>query len=55
MCFERKEIECKMQMDSMQFMMPLAEDARYQFKPNRVEARILFFPFRAIMAQATEL
>ena len=47
MCYDRKEIECKMLTGSTQFMMPLAKDVRSQFKPNRVEARTLFCPFRA--------
>ena len=41
---DRKEIECKMWMGSKQFMIP---SQRMQFKPNWVEAGILFCPFRA--------
>ena len=46
-CFERKEIESKIWTGSTQFIMPLAEDARWQLKQNRVEARICFCLFRA--------
>ena len=43
MCFDSKEIECKMWMGITQFMVPLAKS---QFKLNQVKARISFSPFR---------